>query len=238
LHSLIARHTATAVLVGDRRPDFTLDLEAVAATPADITFVCSPNNPTGRAEPREVIERVLDIAPGLVVVDEAYGQFAPWSAMSLVDDDTGVVVVRTFSKTWAMAAVRLGYLVGPVSVVAELDRVVLPYHLSALTQAAGRLALKYQPEMEGRVATIVEERGRVAAALADLDVEAWPSDANFILFRPRNREGSNVWQQLVDCGVLVRDCSSWPGLDGCLRVTIGTPDENAAFVAALKEALA
>jgi len=238
LHSLIARHTATEVAVGPRRPDFTLDLDAVAAAPADITFVCSPNNPTGRAEPREVVEKVLELAPGLVVVDEAYGQFSPWSALTLVDDDDGVLVVRTFSKTWAMAGVRLGYLVGPAALVAELDRVVLPYHLSVLTQAAGRLALKYRPEMEARVATIVEERGRLAAALADLPVESWPSDANFILFRPVKRNGAEVWQALVDRSVLVRDCGSWPGLDGCLRVTVGTPDENGAFLAALKEVLA
>jgi histidinol-phosphate aminotransferase len=238
LHSLIARHTATKVVVGERRPDFTLDLDAVAALPADITFVCSPNNPTGRAEAREVVEKVLELAPGLVVVDEAYGQFAPWSAISLVDDDEGVVVVRTFSKTWAMAGVRLGYLVGPAPLVAELDRVVLPYHLSVLTQAAGRLALKYRAEMEARVASIVEERGRVAAALSDLPVEAWPSDANFILFRPRQGNGSEVWQALVDRSVLVRDCGSWPGLDGCLRVTVGTPDETEAFGTALKEVVA
>jgi histidinol-phosphate aminotransferase len=238
LHSLIARHTGTAVVEGQRHADFTLDLDAVAAAPADITFLCSPNNPTGRAEPQEVVEKVLRLAPGLVVVDEAYGQFAPWSALSLVDDDTGVAVVRTFSKTWAMAAVRLGYLVGPASVVADLDRVVLPYHLSALTQAAGRLALKYRAEMEARVATVVEERGRLAATLAELPVEAWPSDANFILFRPRRADGSAVWQALVDRDVLVRDCSSWPGLDGCLRVTVGTPAENTAFLTALTDVLA
>ena len=237
LHSLIARHTATEVRVGPRHDDFTLDIDAVAATPADITFVCSPNNPTGRAEPQEVVEKVLELAPGLVVVDEAYGQFSPWSALSLVDDDEGVVVVRTYSKTWAMAGVRLGYLVGPAPLVAELDRVVLPYHLSALTQAAGRLALKYRAEMESRVATIVEERGRIAAAFAELPVEAWPSDANFVLFRPTSRPGVDVWQALVERSVLVRDCSSWPGLDGCLRVTVGTPDENTAFLNALTEVL-
>jgi histidinol-phosphate aminotransferase len=237
LHSLIARQTGTAVLTGNRTPDFALDLDEVAATPADITFVCSPNNPTGRAEPQEVVEKVVAVAPGLVVVDEAYGQFSPWSALSMVDDDAGVVVVRTFSKTWAMAAARLGYLVGPASLVAALEQVVLPYHLSALTQAAGRLALKYRTQMEARVATIVEERGRVSAGLAELDVEAWPSDANFILFRPRQRAGAEVWQGLLDHSVLVRDCTSWPGLDGCLRVTIGTPEENGAFLRALKEVL-
>jgi histidinol-phosphate aminotransferase len=237
LHSMIARHTGTAVVVGERHADFTLDLDAVAAAPADITFVCSPNNPTGRAEPQEVVEKVVALAPGLVVVDEAYGQFAPWSALSLVDDDTGVVVVRTYSKTWAMAGVRLGYLVGPAAVVADLERVVLPYHLSALTQAAGRLALDYRSEMEARVATIVEERGRIAAGLADLPVEAWPSDANFILFRPRHPTGPEVWQALLDRGVLVRDCGGWPGLEGCLRVTVGTPEENAVFLSSLKEVL-
>jgi histidinol-phosphate aminotransferase len=238
LHSLIARHTATAVLVGERGADFLLDIDAVAALPADITFVCSPNNPTGRAEPREVVEKVVDIAPGLVVVDEAYGQFAPWSALSLVGDGEGVAVVRTFSKTWAMAAVRLGYLVGPAELVAELDRVVLPYHLSALTQAAGRLALDFRAEMEARVAVIVEERGRLAAALSDLAVTAWPSDANFILFRPSRRSGAEVWQGLLERDVLVRDCGSWPGLDDCLRVTVGTPEENDLFLAALKEVVA
>jgi histidinol-phosphate aminotransferase len=136
-----------------------------------------------------------------------------------------------------MAAVRLGYLIGPASLIADLDRVVLPYHLSALTQAAGLLALKYRAEMEARVATIVEERGRLAAAFADMPVEAWPSDANFILFRPQGRDGSEVWKLLVDNDVLVRDCNSWPGLENCLRVTVGTPSENDAFLAALKEAL-
>ena len=237
LHSLIARHTATEVCVGRRHADFTLDIDEVAATPADVTFVCSPNNPTGGAESQEVVEKVRELAPGLVVVDEAYGQFSPWSAVSLVDDNDGVVVVRTYSKTWAMAGVRLGYLIGPAPLVAELDRVVLPYHLSALTQAAGRLALKYRAEMEARVATIVEERGRIAAAFADLPVETWPSDANFILFRPTGRAGDDVWRALVDRDVLVRNCSSWPGLDGCLRVTIGTADENTAFLSALKEVL-
>ena len=190
----------TGVIVG-AAPTTSPSTSTSGGHPADITFVARPTTrPGGRA--REVVEKVLDIAPGLVVVDEAYGQFSPWSALSLVDDDAGVVVVRTFSKTWAMAAVRLGYLVGPAPLVAALDQVVLPYHLSALTQAAGRLALKYRAEMEARVATIVEERGKVGAGLADLDVEVWPSDANFILFRPRKLEGAEVWQRLLDQSVL------------------------------------
>jgi histidinol-phosphate aminotransferase len=240
LHSHIARITGADVVVGKRSEDFSLDppeVDRVLAERPEITFLCSPNNPTGRAEPRDAVEAVLDGAPGLVVVDEAYGQFAPWSALELVDDDRPLVVVRTYSKTWSMAAARLGYLVGPAPLVAELEKVALPYHLDALKQVAGRLALRFRAEMEARVATIVEERGRVQAALADLPVQLWPSDANFVLFRPLEREGNSVWQALLDRSVLVRDCTAWPNLDGCLRVTIGTAEENTAFLAALKDAL-
>jgi histidinol-phosphate aminotransferase len=136
-----------------------------------------------------------------------------------------------------MAAARLGYLIGPEWLVAELDKVVLPYHLDAVKQAAGTAALDFAGEMRARVAGIVEERGRLTAALADLPVDFWPSGANFVLFRPREREGSQVWKDLVARSVLVRDCSSWPRLEGCLRVTIGSPDEDDAFLGALSEVL-
>ena len=241
LHSHIARITGTGVAAGERAADFSLDLDEVrrvlvAAAPA-ITFLCSPNNPTGMIEPEDVVRTVADEAPGLVVVDEAYGQFARWSALDLVDGDRPLVVTGTFSKTWSMAAARLGYLVGPSWLVAELDKVVLPYHLDAFKQVAGTVALEFVDEMHARVAGIVEERGRVSAALADLPVDVWPSGANFVLFRPRKREGGQVWKDLVARSILVRDCSSWPRLEGCLRVTIGTPDEDDAFLAALSEVL-
>ena len=148
-----------------------------------------------------------------------------------------LVVVRTFSKTWSMAACRLGYLVADPAVVEACEAVVLPYHLDAMTQAAGRLALRHVDAMEARVALITEERGRIASALAELALESWPSDANFILFRPDARAATDVWQDLVGASVLVRDCSSWPGLDNCLRVTVGTPEENDRFLAALRASL-
>jgi histidinol-phosphate aminotransferase len=242
LHSHIARITGTGVGTGERADDFSLDLDEVrrviAAHDPAITFLCSPNNPTGMVEPEETVGAVADMAPGLVVVDEAYGQFTPWSALELVDETRGLVVTRTFSKTWSMAAARLGYLIGPAWLVAELDKVVLPYHLDAFKQAAGVVALGFVDEMQERVAHIVEERGRVASALADLPVDAWPSGANFILFRPRDVAGGDVWKQLVERSVLVRNCASWPRLEGCLRVTIGTPDEDDAFLGALREVLA
>jgi histidinol-phosphate aminotransferase len=241
LHSHIARITGTAVAVGERTDDFALDLDEVRRVLTEaqpvITFLCSPNNPTGMVEPEPVVREVAALAPGLVVVDEAYGQFAPWSALELVDDDQPLVVTRTYSKTWAMAAARLGYLVGPRWLVAELDKVVLPYHLDAVKQIAGTVALELHDEMRARVAGIVEERGRLVAALADLPVDVWPSGANFVLFRPREHDGADVWKALVERSVLVRNCASWPRLDGCLRVTIGTPADDDRFLDALREVL-
>jgi histidinol-phosphate aminotransferase len=122
-------------------------------------------------------------------------------------------------------------------VVQACEAVVLPYHLSAQTQLAGLLALDYTDEMEARVALISEERGRVAAALGDLPVESWPSDANFILFRPLHHDADQVWDGLLARSVLIRNCASWDGLGGCLRVTIGRPDENDRFLTALEECL-
>ena len=241
LHSHIARITGTEVAVGERSADFRLEVDEVRSVLAEtgpaITFLCSPNNPTGLIEPEDLVRAVVAEAPGLVVVDEAYGQFAPWTALELVDGERPLVVTRTFSKTWSMAAARLGYLIGPAWLVADLDKVVLPYHLDAVKQAAGTAALGFADEMRARVAGIVEERGRVAAALADLPVESWPSGANFILFRPQSRSGADVWRDLVKRSILVRDCSSWPRLDGCLRVTIGTAAEDDAFLDALREVL-
>jgi histidinol-phosphate aminotransferase len=242
LHSHIPRITGTGVAVGERRDDFTLDPEEVrrvlAAGEPAVTFLCSPNNPTGRIDGPEVVEAALEAAPGLVLVDEAYAQFAPSSALSHLAADRPLVVTRTFSKTWSMAACRLGYLIGPPAVVAAAEGVMLPYHLDAATQIAGRLALRFTAEMEARVAMLVSERDRLAAGLAALPVDTWPSAANFILFRPRPVDGRTTWKGLVERSVLVRDCSSWPRLEGCLRVTVGTPAENDAFLSALTEVLA
>ncbi len=270
--------TGTPVVSSRRAEDFTLPPEEVDAAlercAPVITFLCSPNNPTGRVEPPGLVRHVLSRAPGLVVVDEAYGQFAHWSALELrgasaapssgraipsrqssggpsggpskeppgepplephIEESARrrLGVVRTFSKTWALAAVRLGYLVADPEVVDACQQVALPYRLSTATQLAGLLALKHDAAMRERVAAVTEERGRVQAGLAILPVETWPSEANFILFRPLERPARRVWSDLLDRSVLVRDCSSWDGLDGCLRVTIGTPEENRRFLDAL-----
>jgi histidinol-phosphate aminotransferase len=131
----------------------------------------------------------------------------------------------------------LGYCLAPTWLVAALDDVVLPYHLDVVKQIAGRVALRFKDEMDDRVRRLVIERERLVAALSELPVTVWPSGANFVLFRPTGRDGNDVWQALVERSVLVRNCASWPRLDGCLRVTVGTPDEDDRFLIALREVL-
>ncbi|MFW2334612.1 histidinol-phosphate transaminase [Ilumatobacter sp.] len=239
MHAQIARVVGSTVVEGERQADFTLDpaemRRVVAAHDPNVTFLTSPNNPTGLVEPAARIDELLDASNGLVVADEAYAQFANWSALSMVDESRPLVVTRTFSKTWSMAGVRLGYVVGPTWFVAELEKVVLPYHLDAAKQIAGRLAVRYVDEMDRRVRAIVAERERLSQAMSALPIAVTPSGANFILFRPTDVRGREVWQGLLDRGVLVRDCSGWPRLADCLRVTVGTPDENDTFLDALRE---
>jgi histidinol-phosphate aminotransferase len=239
LHSHIARISGATVVHGERGSDFALDPEELRRVTSGhqpaVTFLCSPNNPTGVVDSEVLVHEALATAPGIVVVDEAYGQFADWSALSLVSEELPLVVIRTFSKTWSMAASRLGYLVGPAWIVHELMKTVLPYHLDAIKQSAGRLALRYEADMRNRVTEIVAERERLIAAMAKLPLRVWPSQANFILFRPTTVAANDVWAGLLERSVLVRNCASWARLDGCLRVTVGTGSENDQFLAALRE---
>lgn len=244
LHAQIARGTGTGVVAGERRADYTIDPDDAVAVvrrerPA-VVFVCSPNNPTGTVESRDTIEqlaRAVADTGGVLVVDEAYGEFAPHSALDLVADDLPLAVVRTYSKVWSLAGVRLGFAVAPQWMIAELEKVLLPYNLSVPTQVAGTIALDFAGEMEQRVASLVEERGRLFAALAAADgIEVCPSGANFLMFRVSG-DAHDLWKRLLTHDVLVRDFSSWPRIEGCLRVTVGTPEENDAFLAALGETL-
>ena len=253
LHSHISRITGTGVVGVDRRPDFTVEpsevADAIATHRPDVVFLCSPNNPTGIVESAATIDAAVGAIAangrGLLVVDEAYGEFAPRSALGLVDDERPLVVARTYSKVWSMAALRLGFCVAPDWLVAELENVVLPYHLSVPTQSAGRLALAYQDEMKTRVEALVSERERLVQRMAvHPGLEIFPSGANFVLIRPPARAGEDrvdaglrVWNGLLERGVLVRNFAAWPRTPGCLRITVGTRDEDDAFLGALEEVL-
>ena len=241
MYSQIARVTGAEVVQGERRADLTLDaleIERVLTRhKPSVSFLCNPNNPTGIIEPRANLETMLAHTTGVVVVDEAYAEFSEWSAIDMVSEDKPLAVTRTFSKTLSMAALRVGYVVAPKQMIADLEIAVLPYHLDSFKQAATIAALGFVSEMEQRVDLIKSERARIFAAISDMDCDVWPSGSNFILFRPRSTVASAVWQRMVDSGVLVRDFSTTPRLTGCLRVTVGTPDENSAFLGALSTAL-
>ena len=229
MHALIARATGTAWAAAPRDPEtFELDADVAVAAVREhrphVTFLCSPNNPTGNALPHAVIEAVYDATDGVVVVDEAYAEFSHLpSALALLPGRPRLVVTRTMSKAFALAGVRVGYLAADPKVVDMLRLVRLPYHLSVLTQTAARVALAHTATLLRYVDLLRSERDRLVSSL-DRTI---PSDANFVLFGAAD----GTWQALLDRGVLVRDV----GLAGWLRVTAGRPEENDAFLAALAE---
>jgi histidinol-phosphate aminotransferase len=232
-----ARDTHTTWVVGRRAEDFSLDLPHALAVldehQPSVVLLASPNNPTGTALPLSDIEALLAAAPGVVIVDEAYGEFrrsgVP-SALSLLPAQPRLIVTRTMSKAFALAGGRLGYLAASCAVVEAVRIVRLPYHLSAVSQVVARVALAHADELLAAVGELRAERDRTVEWLRGVGLQAADSDANFVLFGtfPDRRA---VWQGLLDRGVLIRET----GPDGWLRVSIGTAHEMSAFRTALEE---
>ena len=234
-----ARDSHTRWVTVDRQADFTLDLDAALAGIAehrpDVVLVASPNNPTGTATDLATIDRLCTASEGIVVVDEAYQEFARQdtpSALELLPHHPRLAVSRTMSKAFAFAGGRVGYLAAAPAVVDALRIVRLPYHLSAVTQAVARVALRHRTAMLAQVDQLRTERDRIADWLLAQGLEVAPSDANFVLVG-RFADRHAVWQGLLDAGVLIRET----GPDGWLRVSAGTADDMAAFRAALTEIL-
>jgi histidinol dehydrogenase len=239
MHPIIAQATSTRWISGAREDDFGLDPEravaAVAEAAPDLVFLTSPNNPTGTALRLAVIEQVCAAAPGMVIVDEAYAEFArdrQATALTLLPRFPRLVVVRTMSKAFALAGARVGYLAADPAVVTALQIVRLPYHLSALTQAAARAALAHAKELLDAVGVIRDERDTLIGWLRARGLAVADSDANFVLFGTF-ADRHAIWQALLDHGVLIREV----GPPGWLRVSIGSPDENDAFRAAVEAVL-
>ncbi|ABK68288.1 histidinol-phosphate transaminase [Mycobacterium avium] len=233
MHPIISDGTRTEWLQAARADDFSLDVDAAVAavterTP-DVVFVASPNNPSGQSVSLSGLRRLLDAAPGIVIVDEAYGEFSSQpSAVQLVGEyPTKLVVTRTMSKAFAFAGGRLGYLIATPAVIEAMLLVRLPYHLSSVTQAAARAALRHADDTLGSVAALIAERERVSTALTGMGFRVIPSDANFVLFGEFT-DAPASWQRYLDAGVLIRDV----GIPGYLRATTGLAEENDAFLRA------
>jgi len=237
-----ARDTMTRWVVGHREEDFSLDLghaaDVIATERPSVVLLPSPNNPTGTALPPEAVTAVCAAAAevgGVVVIDEAYGEFrraGTPSALEVLPRTPNLVVSRTMSKAFALAGARLGYLAASEEICDAIRVVRLPYHLSAVTQAVARVALRHADELLARVDELRAERDRTVDWLRGEGLEVAESDANYVLFG-RFADRHAVWQGLLDRGVLIRET----GPDGWLRVSIGTAEEMAAFRQALREVL-
>jgi histidinol-phosphate aminotransferase len=232
-----ARDTHSTWVAGRRADDFAIDIadarEAIAQHRPSVVLLASPNNPTGTALPLADVEALVDAAPGIVVVDEAYGEFrraGVRSALSLLPQHPRLVVTRTMSKAFALAGGRLGYLAAHPAAVDAVRIVRLPYHLSAISQAVARVALAHSTSLLATVDQLRAERDRTVEWLRANGLQAADSDANFVLFGTFP-DRHLIWQGLLDRGVLIRET----GPDGWLRVSIGTPEEMSAFRTALQE---
>jgi len=239
MHPLIAKVTGAQWIDGKRNADFSLNISSaiveITKHKPSLTFITTPNNPTGGAITIDEIQLLADackVFGGLLVVDEAYAEFSQEkSAVTLISNNPHVLVIRTMSKAFAFAGARVGYLVSEVAVKDAMMIVRLPYHLSALTQAAAQVAIDHRAELLGGVARIIAARESVVLALHDMGLTTIDSSANFVLFTGFKQEAPQLWAALLEKGVLIRDV----GLSGYLRVTIGNEAENTLFVSALKE---
>ena len=240
MYKLIAAYAGVRYVGVPLKPDFTLDLDATLAAirqhqPA-LVFIAYPNNPTGNLFDEPALTQILDTATGLVVMDEAYHVFALRSFMPQLTRYPNLLVMRTLSKL-GLAGLRLGFLVGRPAWLNELDKLRLPYNVNVLTQSAAELVLAHPEVLEQQAAAIRAERAQMMRALAGMaGIEAFPSDANFILLRVANAD--TVFEGLKQRGILIKNLSrAHPQLDNCLRVTVGTPDENQLFLTALTASL-
>ena len=236
VYDIDAHMTGTEMVHVPRREDFSIDgealLEAIAQSDPSLVILTSPNNPTGDCVPEGLLRRILDATDALVLMDEAYGEFAGKTSIPLIAEHENLCVLRTFSKAYALAGVRLGYVVAAKKVVDALMMVRQPYSVDAVSQAIGIEACRNAEAFRAGIAATMRRRDVLFERLSCISgLETFPSESNFIMVRLKGAE--KVWRAMVDDGVLVRYHGSQEGLEGCLRITVGTDAENEAMIASL-----
>ncbi len=234
-----AQLTGTDVVAIPRLADYSLDEDAILARVAqgdiDYVTITSPNNPTGRVARREFVEQLLDASDALVMVDEAYCEFAATTVVDLLGKHQNLVILRTFSKAFSLAGVRIGYILANPQVISEFAKVRQPYSVDAVSQAIALEVMGHLDLFQSRIDAIIEQRSVLAEGLTALPgVYPHPSDANYILVHFEGVDAGELWQQLLDRGILVRDFSRAPGLENCLRITVGAEEQNQAVLATLQ----
>ncbi|MDQ6995236.1 MAG: histidinol-phosphate transaminase [Mariprofundaceae bacterium] len=239
MYNLISHWVKRSMATVPLGKDFSLDpntfLQVCAREKAVIAFLACPNNPTGNLWPRDTVEKIIREFRGLVVIDEAYAPFSESTYTDLIAPD--VMVLRTFSKL-GWAGLRLGYVLGDAKVIADLNKIRMPYNINSLTQASARFFLQHRDVFDQQARDICHERSRMMASLMGMaDIEVFPSQANFILLRVKDAD--SVFEALKEKNILIKNMHAQGGLlSECLRVTIGTADENNSFLSALREVLA
>lgn len=242
LYRLIAQVLGASVIEVPLAKDFSYDLDAIAAAidaeRPELIVLCSPNNPTGSILSPAEVEEVCRRASGLVIVDEAYVEFAGSSACLVLARQPNLIIARTFSKAFGMAGLRLGYLLARPEIIVEITKAKVPFSVNIFSQVAAETALDESDLMRERIEAIIAARDELYRGLSQIaGVRAYPSGANFILFETA-RPAGQLFEALLERGILVRELSGYPMLGRALRVSVGRPEENRAFLAALREIMA
>ena len=222
-------------LTGSLQYDSAALLKTVEEKQPDVTIICSPNNPTGCVIDENDLRTLLRTSPGLVAIDEAYHEFSEQSVVPLLDEHENLVVLRTFSKAMAFAALRVGYLLAAPDLVREIRKAVLPYNLNAFSQIAAEVAVEnYESEVRPLVKKIIEERDRLFSELRNIDgLAPVASKANFMVVKTAT-DPKQIFANLLGKDILIRDVSGYPMLSEYFRVSVGTPDENDRLLSALR----
>lgn len=242
MYAIDAATTGTAVVDVPRRADFSIDEEGVLARLAeggiDIVVIANPNNPTGNLSHETFLIDVLNATDALVLVDEAYFEFSRHTMRPHMDRHRNLVILRTFSKAFSLAGMRVGYAIAHEDVICELMKVRQPYSVDAFSQWVATKVFRERVVFESAIRDIIRERDRLLHGLSSLPgVEVFPSEANFVMFRVE--QAGALWRDLLhNHSVLIRDLSRAPGLEDCLRVTVGSPEENVRFLDAMRDVLA
>jgi len=240
LYKLLARSLAADLQEVPMQSDFTFDvgriIDVSRKTSARLVVLCAPNNPTGTPLTRDEVVEILRSIPGLLVLDEAYVQFAPESHAALLREFDNLVILQTFSKAMGAAGLRFGYALCPPGLARDLNKVKLPYSVNIFTLIAAEVIVDRWPEIRGWIRILVREREALIKALSEQGtLKVYPSSANFALVETLRKKPVEVFEGLLERGILIRDVSSYPMLERGLRITVGTPEENKELVSALKE---
>lgn len=242
LYKILARSLGAEVHDVGMLPGFTFDVEGIiresSRTSASLIVLCTPNNPTGSVLSRKEVVRILESTSGLVLLDEAYVQFAPETQIELLEKYDRLVILQTFSKAMGAAGLRFGYALGPPHLMKQFDKVKLPYNVNIFTLFAAETFIDNWERLKGWIETIKESREWLRSELTLLPaIKVYPSGANFLLVESISRTPKEIFTALAARGILIRDVSSYPMLEKGLRISVGTPDENLELVTALKEIL-